>query len=540
MKRLLVVGLAVLFIAGCAGKTRVESDLAIEGDGLFQGVGQAPLPGAELLPVSTADNSAGTGVARVLSSIIDVEPLQGFAERSRQHPGLSGIYVLEKGEESLLARAWMADYAQQSIDVQYFIWSTDNIGILAAEALLRAADRGVRVRVLVDDLLLDAAAKSLVALAAHPGIEIRIYNPVHTVGVPRVRRLYNLLTDFRGANQRMHDKTMVVDETFAVTGGRNMAAEYFDFGQGYNFRDRDVLLLGPVCGEIGTNFQNFWESDLAQPVESLLTYRKNRLDAVEIGRIYDEMHRYAADPVNFTPEVRLALADLPKKFPALLESLVWVKAVFLHDQPGKNDGGFGLGGGGETTSRLAEVVASAQERVIIQSPYLILTEEARKLFADLVLRGVEVRISTNSLGSTDNLAAFSGYRKQRRELLKAGILISEFRPQPQIQQELLVRYPALAAQAPVFAIHAKTLVVDGHTVFIGTFNLDPRSAHLNTEVGVLFTHPALASRVEEAIIRDMAPGNSWEAGKDRPDRKASWNKQLRLKIWEIFPMDAIL
>jgi putative cardiolipin synthase len=142
--------------------------------------------------------------------------------------------------------------------------------------------------------------------------------------------------------------------------------------------------------------------------------------------------------------------------------------------------------------------------------------------------------------STDNLPAFSGYRKQRRELLEAGIRIFEFRPHPQIQQELVDRYPSLADRAPVFAIHAKTLVVDGRTVFIGTFNLDPRSANLNTEVGVLFTHPALASRVEEAIFRDMAPGNSWEAGKDRPDGKTSWTRRLRLKIWEIFPLDAIL
>jgi putative cardiolipin synthase len=145
------------------------------------------------------------------------------------HPGLTGSYVLEKGEEALRARAWLADHARSSIEVQYFIWSTDNIGILASESLLRAAERGVRVRVIVDDLMMDAPDTTLLALAMHPNIDIRIYNPVHSVGIPWRRRLVNIVTDFRGANQRMHDKTFIVDEQLAITGGRNMADEYFDF-----------------------------------------------------------------------------------------------------------------------------------------------------------------------------------------------------------------------------------------------------------------------------------------------------------------------
>jgi len=143
--------------------------------------------------------------------------------------GKSGAYVLDTGEEALLARAWLADHARKSIEVQYFIWSTDNIGILAAEGLLRAANRGVRVRVIVDDLLIDAPDKSLLALARHPNIDIRIYNPQTSVGVPLQKRLLNVLTNFRGVNQRMHDKTLVVDGKIAITGGRNMAAEYFDY-----------------------------------------------------------------------------------------------------------------------------------------------------------------------------------------------------------------------------------------------------------------------------------------------------------------------
>jgi putative cardiolipin synthase len=164
---------------------------------------------------------------------------EGLERRS----GETGLYVLEKGEEALLARAWLADNARQSINVQYFIWSVDNIGILAAEALLRAAERGVHVRVLVDDLMLDAPPESLIALADHPNIEIRIYNPVLKTGVSKVKRLFNAVTDFRNINQRMHDKTFVVDDRFAITGGRNMADEYFDYDKSIIFVIGISLLL---------------------------------------------------------------------------------------------------------------------------------------------------------------------------------------------------------------------------------------------------------------------------------------------------------
>ncbi len=312
----------------------------------------------------------------ILFASPDADPLQPFQEELARHSGRSGIFVLEKGEEALLARAWLTERASRSIDVQYFIWSTDNIGILAAEALLRAAGRGVLVRVLVDDLLLDAAEESLVALAMHPNIAIRIYNPVHKVGVPRSRRLYNLLTDFRAANQRMHDKTVVIDGTFAITGGRNMADEYFDYDQQYNFRDRDALLMGPVAAAISANFEQFWHSPLARPVEDLLPFQQRKLTAEEAQRVYRELHRYAGDSGNFAPEVRQVLAALPERFPQLLQNMVWEEIVFLHDQPGKNDGKSGLGGGGETTRRLEEVLRGARQRVTIQSPYLVLTDSA--------------------------------------------------------------------------------------------------------------------------------------------------------------------
>jgi cardiolipin synthase C len=224
-------------------------------------------------------------------SPLPADPRAFIDAQLQAHPGQTGSYVLDRGEQALLARAWLVDHARHSVEVQYFIWSTDNIGILASEALLRAAARGVKVRVIVDDLLMDAPDKTLLALAHHPNIDIRIYNPVHSVGVPWYRRLLHLLTNFRGANQRMHDKTLVVDGKLAITGGRNMADEYFDFDHAYNFRDRDALVIGAVVPQIRASFERFWGSSLSLPVEKLYSatalMRKHVTVAdAEVQRVY--------------------------------------------------------------------------------------------------------------------------------------------------------------------------------------------------------------------------------------------------------------
>ena len=241
----------------------------------------------------------------------------------KAHTGTTGAYVLDKGEEALLARAWLADHATKSIDIQYFIWSTDNVGILASEALLRAAERGVKVRVLVDDLLIDATPESLLALATHPNINIRIYNPRHKVGTSTLKRVGNLVTGFRASNQRMHDKTARFDGLVAITGGRNMADEYFDFDHRYNFRDRDLLVMGPVVDQMGASFDRFWNSPLALPVETLLPGALKRLTPERTAKIRADLHAYAGNPANFAPEVRDALQHLPRKFDRLLAEMVW-------------------------------------------------------------------------------------------------------------------------------------------------------------------------------------------------------------------------
>jgi cardiolipin synthase C len=459
--------------------------------------------------------------------------------------GKTGVYVLETGAEALLARAWLVEHARQSIDVQYFIWSSDNIGILAAEALLRAAERGVRVRVIVDDLLIDAPDEALLALARHPLIEIRIYNPQTSVGVPLHKRLQNALTDFRGVNQRMHDKTLVVDGRTAITGGRNMAAEYFDYNHDYNFRDRDALLLGVAVGAMQAKFETFWGSALSVPVETLydglgLMQKNVRVGDDQIQQVYRELHTYARSPENFAPEVRAAIADTPSSFARLARQMRWTDVEFISDKPGKNDNRVRLGGGGQSSAALARLVQGAQQRVVIQSPYLVASDEAVALLRQVRARGVSVRISTNSLASTDNLPAFSGYRNQRARLLEMGLQIFEYRPAPAVQQQLVQRLSAVSRIAPVFALHAKTLVIDSKTVYIGTFNFDPRSENLNTEVGVIVHDEALARAVEASIETDMAPGNSWNAATDDPDQHATLAKRNRVRFYQLLPLKPLL
>ncbi|MCP3872028.1 MAG: phospholipase D family protein [Desulfobacteraceae bacterium] len=464
---------------------------------------------------------------------------EAIHEVSGDNHGKSGAYIFEKGEEALLARGWLTDHATETIDVQYFIWSTDNIGILAAEALLRAAGRGVKVRVLVDDLLIDAPDKIMLSLNAHPNIDIRIYNPKHSVGISILERFWHLLFNFRSANQRMHDKTFTVDNRVSITGGRNMADEYFDYNQIYNFRDRDTLLIGPVVDNVKKNFSTFWTSNLAIPVETILNKEVVTPLESEREKIYKDLHDYASNSKNFETAVRSALHDLHKKFSLLAKAMTWGDVRFIHDVPGKN-ASTSLTGGSETFDQLVRTVSEAKERIVIQSPYLIMPKDGIKFFKKLIDRGVKVQISTNSLASTDNLQAFSGYSKQRKKILAAGIEVFEFKPNPKIQQELIERYEALKKSIPTFAIHAKTLVIDGEVLFVGTFNLDPRSANLNTEVGVIIKNRNIAIKVEQSILKDMLPENSWNTAKDKPDSHASFTKKIKMYFWRLWPLDRIL
>lgn len=461
-------------------------------------------------------------------SITLSEELASFPELQE---GKTGAYVLEDGSGSMLLRAWLTQHAEKTIDIQYFIFSTDNIGLIACDYLVRAADRGVKVRLLVDDILIDAAFDDILVLDAHENISIKIYNPGINLGKSIFGKIKKLTTDFRGANQRMHNKTFIVDEQLVITGGRNIADEYFDYDHNYNFRDRDIFLLGDPSEQVQTSFSQFWESNLSVDVVTLADKLPERINHPDR---YTKLHQYVCNPDNFWPEIRTSIENLPQVFSQIKDSgkITWLDTVeFVSDLPGKNDQTSGLGGGGSTTTRLIELVRNAKKSIDIQSPYLVTTDLSRSLFTEAINRGVKIRILTNSLASTDNLEAFAGYQKDREKLLKTGIRIYEFRPDAEIRKSLMTG--ALHQQAehiPTFGLHAKTMVIDGTTTVIGTFNLDPRSANLNTECIVITHSSKITAEVLKGMELEFQPQNAWETTLDyNPDSEVKPSK--RAKAW---------
>ena len=453
----------------------------------------------------------------------------------------TGVYVLEDGGGSMIARAWFSEYAEKTIDVQYFIFSTDNVGLIACDYLVRAADRGVKVRILVDDIMVEASGEEILTLAAHKNIEIKIYNPGVNLGKNILKQLKKYAVDFRDANQRMHNKTFIVDGKVAITGGRNIADEYFDYDHEYNFRDRDVLLIGKTSGDIQRSFNDYWTSRLSVAVEKVLDVKKPlKTDSTT----YAKLHQYACNPENFWPQVRMAIQKLPETFDDIIRSnrLVWVDSVyFVPDIPGKNDGKNGLSGGGVCTNALINLIKNAKVSIDIQSPYLITTELGQQLFRDAVNRGVKVRILTNSMASTDNAEAFAGYQKCREPLLKAGVRIFEFRPDSKERYRLMTgALQKKIKYTPIFGLHAKSMVIDGRITVIGTFNLDPRSANLNTECVAIIYSPKIAAGVFYEMEEAYKPENAWETTfKFNPDSKVGYYKRLKTKTRKLLP-EAIL
>ncbi|MFP4846589.1 phospholipase D family protein [Winogradskyella sp. PE311] len=449
----------------------------------------------------------------------------------------TGVYVLEDGSGSMVARAWLTEYAEKTIDIQYFIFSTDNVGLIACDYLVRAADRGVKVRILVDDIMVDAEVQDILTFASHENITVKIYNPGLNLGKNIFNKIQKLATDFRSANQRMHNKTFIVDGKVVITGGRNIADEYFDYDHEYNFRDRDILLIGETSKTVSQSFNQFWNHDLSIEVNKVVDETAEH--ANEENK-FKKLHEYACNPKNFWPQVRKRISDLPKTFEDIKASgkLVWLDNVdFVSDDPGKNDGKEGLAGGGISTENLVELVNNAKSTIEIQTPYLITTETSQKLFKAAIDRGVKIRILTNSLASTDNVEAFSSYQKDREDLLNTGVRIFEFRPDAAEQTKIMTgELKEKLDYTPTFGLHAKSMVIDNKTTVIGTFNLDPRSANLNTECIVIVNSEQVSKGVLEGMEEEFKPENSWETTLDfNPDSEVDNFKRLKTWTRKILP-----
>jgi phosphatidylserine/phosphatidylglycerophosphate/cardiolipin synthase-like enzyme len=489
---------------------------------------------------SCADEERYPEITEDYCSEFSRNPLPSIFDYLPSDSSGSAVYSLEEGDQSMILRAWASESATKSIDIQYFIFSADNIGLIAIDYLLRAADRGVQVRLIVDDILVEADARELIALDAHPNLSIKIYNPTANIGKSLPDKLHSLAADFRGFNQRMHNKTFVVDNQFVITGGRNIADEYFDYDHEYNFRDRDVMLTGEVVDQVQSSFELFWESTLSVPVKDLVS-DEDQLDALTA---FEYIHQYACNPVNFWPEVRKKIALFPSRFEQLQASgqIQQVNQVsFVSDDPGKNDGSEGLGGGGRSTDSLIALIDGAKESILIQSPYLVTTELSQSLFKAAIDRGVSIKILTNSLVSTDNLEAFSGYLRERDNLLSIGVEIYEFRPDAKVRYEVM--QSALQKEmdyTPLFGLHAKSMVVDGKVAIIGTFNLDPRSANLNTECVTIIHDTTFTGKLASVMHNEFLPENSWHTTYDfNPDDEASLGKRFQLWLRGVVPKSVL-
>lgn len=501
-----ILFLSIIFIFSCSEKT-------------------AEIPPQEKNFCDSIHISDSTGLSDVLRGLEDSMKTK------------TGVYVLEDGGGSLITRAWLSEHAEKKIDIQYFIFSQDNVGLIACDYLVRAADRGVKIRILIDDIMADVGVHEILTLDSHENIEIKIYNPGINIGKNIFNKLGTFATDFRSANQRMHNKTFVVDGKVVITGGRNIADEYFDYDHEYNFRDRDVLLIGKVAADVQHSFESFWSYDLSVPITKLV--KEEDANYADTNR-FERLHQYACNPENFWPQVRSRIEKLNTVFARIQEvsKLFWLDHVqFVSDVPGKNDGTHGLSGGGVCTDSLMNLVKRAKVSIDIQSPYLITTELGRGLFKDAVDRGVKVRILTNSLASTDNLEAFNGYQRDRVKLLATGLDIYEFKPDAVERYQMMTG--ALQEKinfTPIFGLHAKSMVIDGKITVIGTFNLDPRSANLNTECVTIVYSPKVSAGVLEGMNIEFKPENAWHTTLDyNPDSEAGLKKEINTWTRKVVP-----
>ena len=418
------------------------------------------------------------------------------------------VSLLESGEDALLARLHLIEHAERTIDFQTFIWVNDESGQLLANALIAAAKRGVKVRILVDYIGLAKDAKALALVTrAHPNLEVRVYRPTaRTLEKGYFGTLWYLLTNFKGANQRMHNKVIVIDNAVAITGGRNVENSYFSHSLSMNFKDRDALIVGPVAEQMTQSFVSFWNYRRTVAAESLrdVAQAKPEMDVLvtPLGkRLKAVMHR-----------ARNAGAVKA----AIVRPLRRVQSVaFVSDLPGKN-GAYHLNGGGRATTHVLRALGEADREIWIQSPYLVLGRPGLRYFKKLRSERPElkVHVSTNSFGSTDNLIAYAGnVRLRDRYVHQLDLNIGEYRPHPEDLRRVLPSYDWLRRESkrrkPFVCIHAKSFVVDDDLAFVGSFNLDPRSAHLNTEAGLLIRDSEFAKILKKEIQRDLIPENSW-------------------------------
>jgi putative cardiolipin synthase len=411
------------------------------------------------------------------------------------HPGLSGVHKFPEPHDAFAARVLLAAAAEKSLDVQYYIWNGDEVGTLLFEALWKAAERGVRVRLLLDDANTGGLDSTLAALGANPNIELRLYNPFTYRG----SRGFGYLTDFTRLNRRMHNKSFTADNLVSVVGGRNIANEYFGAGSGINFADIDVLVVGSVVQEVSKEFDLYWNSASAYPAAGFV----GAAGADGAANLQAKFAATRDDPVavDYIKAVREAtlIAELLNRQLAI----EWTTAQVMHDDPAKTL---------DTSERtdvllfpeLMRKLGRPEKSFDIVSPYFVPGDEGTAMLAEQARRGVKVRVLTNSLAASDESIVHAGYMKRRRDLLLAGVALFELKP---MANDESLKVQGRFGSGKVAGLHAKTYAVDRARIFVGSFNFDQRSARLNTEMGIVIDSPVLAGQLGaffDIEVRDIA------------------------------------
>lgn len=454
-------------------------------------------------------------VPRTPSSAIDPGTATGLhatiAARLDARPGVSGFLPLERGLDAFIARAALAEQAERTLDLQYYIVHGDTSGLLLLGRVFGAAERGVRVRLLIDDWTLADADAALAQLDAHPSIEVRVFNPTANRSYWTLRRWFEVIGDFSRINRRMHNKAWIADNAVAIVGGRNLGDEYFEAREDLDYHDLDLLAAGPIVAETSASFDRYWNSEFAVPLEA---FRRVAGDAAQRAALREWFAAHETR-VEGSPYAK-ALAGAPLLERLRRGDLDWRRgeARLLVDDPEKlrrdpddpalraQDRRLLLAG------QFGALAPRPSRELRIVAPYFVPGAQGVATFGALVREGVSVRVLTNSLTSNDVLPAQAGYSNYRRALLEAGVTLYELKPGgPGRDGKVRIR-DALGGSSRA-ALHEKSFVIDRGTVFVGSLNLDPRSVKVNTEVGALVRSEALAADVAAIFDRNAAPQSAW-------------------------------
>ncbi len=411
-------------------------------------------------------------------------------------PGQSGFYIVQDGIDALALRLALAYRAEHTIDAQYYLIKGDTIGNVFLQALLVAADRGVRVRVLVDDMFTKGYDAAIAVLDSHPNFEVRIFNPF---GRRSARTLDGFL-NFSRINRRMHNKAFTVDNQYTIIGGRNIADEYFGASKEQNFSDLEVLGIGPVVSDISNMFDAYWNHQAAIPVPGFVKMPED--PASLLPELHERLaeKREALENTPYSEAVRNQIFATAANDP---HAFTWAPYQLVFDSPDKGVKAKAKDAPSILTS-MGELLHGAKSELMVISPYFVPQKFGIELFSEIRNRGVDVTIITNSLAANNLKIIHGGYAPSRRPLLRQGTRILEVRADATVPGSQHV-----AEESTRTTLHTKAYIVDRQELFIGSFNFDPRSAKFNTEVGVIIHSPELANGLQ-MFIEEVLPEKTWE------------------------------